>query len=95
MNGIFMADSSFCTKGAGKTHNNCGNVRPGSGDHGDPDIEWKSVNNWRHYESIEDGIYDNVAIYAQLYEGKGWTHLKRWAGGSSSWLANVQHWFYK
>jgi len=90
MEGVFVADSGFCTAGAGKTNNNCGNARPGSGKYGDSGINWIASNNWRKYETIQDGIYDNVAIYAQLYEGHTIYYMSNvWAGGSQNWLNTV------
>lgn len=92
--GIFMADSKFCTEGAGAKNNNCGNVRPGSGKYGDKDVQWESVNNWRKYKTLSDGIHDNVAVYVQLYEGKGLDYLgENWAEGSPTWIANVKHYY--
>lgn len=91
MNGVFKADSAWCTKGAGAKNLNCGNVRPGSGRYGDPETQWIAKNNWRKYSTLEDGIYDNVAIYAQLYEGKSVEYMRTtWAGGSYNWKATVQ-----
>ena len=90
MTGVFVADSSWCTKGQGKSNRNCGNIRPGSGKYGDPEIEWVSVNNFRRYATIEEGIYDNVALYAQLYEGKSIEYMRNvWAGGSLDWKRTV------
>jgi len=90
MEGVFVADSSWCTAGAGARNNNCGNARPGSGKYGDPDVNWTASNNWRKYETLEDGIYDNVAIYARLYEGKSIHYMSNvWAGGSQNWLNTV------
>lgn len=95
MTGVFIADSSWCTKGAGAKNNNCGNIRPGSGKYGDSDVEWKAINNWRVYTTLEDGIYDNVAIYAQLYEGKSLDYMRRvWAGGSYNWSKIVSYYYY-
>lgn len=91
MNGVFKADSAWCTKGVGARTLNCGNLRPGSGKYGDPDIEWTPHNNWRKYNTIEDGIYDNVAVYSQLYEGTTPEYMRTtWAGGSYNWKATVQ-----
>lgn len=90
MTGVFVADSSWCTAGVGAKNNNCGNMRPGSGKYGDPDVEWIASNNWRKYDTIRDGIYDNVALYSQLYEGTSVDYMRRyWAGGSYNWSAIV------
>ena len=91
MKGVFLADSGFATKGAGAKHLNPGNARPGSGKYGDKDVKWTAVNNWRHYKTLSDGIYDNTAIYAQLYEGKSVEYMRiRWAGNASkNWSSTV------
>lgn len=90
MEGVFVADSSFCTKGQGARNNNCGNMRPGSGKYGDSDISWTVYNNFRVYATLEDGIMDNVALYAQLYEGLDIrTMANKWAEGSNNWYRTV------
>jgi len=96
MTGVFIADSSWCTQGQGARNLNCGNVRPGSGKYGDPNVEWTNSNNFRKYESIRDGISDNVALYVQLYEGKSLAYMKEyWAGNSENWKLIVSPYFYK
>ena len=91
VNGIFIADSSCGTKGAGANNNNPGNVRPGSGKYGDHEITWIRNHGWRKYKTLKDGVYDNVAIYAQLYEGSSLLQLANaWAEGSINWRYTVQ-----
>lgn len=90
MYGVFVADSSWCTAGVGARNHNCGNARPGSGKYGDPGINWVASNNWRKYSSLRDGVFDNVALYAQLYEGTSIDYMRRnWAGGSHNWARIV------
>ena len=90
MKGVFQADSAQCTQGVGATNLNCGNIRPGSGKYGDPDIQWTVNNNFRKYESLSDGVFDNVALYAQLYEGQSIDYMRRvWARGGQGWADTV------
>ena len=97
MTGVFVADSSWCTKGAGARNNNCGNARPGSGKYGDPDSKWAPApGRWRNYPTLKDGINDNVALYAQLYEGSSVDYMRRvWAGGSHNWAKTVNQYLYQ
>jgi hypothetical protein len=90
MEGVFIADSGFCTEGIGARTNNCGNIRPGSGKYGDSDVKWTVDTNFRSYATIEDGIKDNVSLYVQLYEGMSiWNMSRVWAGGSDDWYRTV------
>lgn len=91
MRGVFRADSGFCTAGVGKRTNNCGNIRPGSGKYGDPGRNWVAESSpgngyFRKYQTLEDGIYDNVALYVQLYEGMAVRDMQRvWARAGNYW----------
>ena len=96
MEGVFVADSGFCTAGAGAKNNNCGNARPGSGNSGDPAVTWIARDNWRVYETIEDGIYDNVAIYAEFYEGTSIEYMHHWwSMYSPNWDVTVRQYSNK
>ena len=91
MKGVFVADSGVCTKGVGAKTLNCGNLRPGSGKYGDQDVRWTAYNNFRKYDTIRDGVFDNVAVYAQLYEGQSIDYMQRvWAMGSNTWGNTVR-----
>lgn len=91
MKGVFAADSGICTKGAGASNLNCGNIRPGSGKYGDKDVHWTVYNNFRKYATMRDGVFDNVALYAQLYEGQSIDYMQKvWARAGDHWGNTVR-----
>ena len=96
MKGVFQADSGQCTKGVGASTLNCGNMRPGSGTYGDPDIEWTIYDapgngQFRKYATLRDGVFDNVALYSQLYEGTSIAYMQKvWATAGDWWGDTVR-----
>lgn len=95
MRGVFKADSGFCKNGVAARTNNCGNMRPGTGKYGDKTINWTSYpvlgnGYFRQYATIKDGIYDNVALYSQLYEGTSVEYMRNvWAHAGQNWANTV------
>ena len=95
MRGVFKADSGFCKDGVAARTNNCGNMRPGSGKYGDKTISWTSYavpgnGYFRKYSTMKDGIFDNVALYSQLYEGKSVEYMRDvWAHAGQNWANTV------
>ena len=73
MDAIFQHDSAWSTAaGVGKDYNNPGNIKCRSTpEHGAVCATRPNGIKWSKFETLKDGIYGNVALFADRYSNRG------------------------